>query len=102
MINKNYKEVCLMAKYQLNQIFYYTGDDYNSPGLFKITAVKESDEHFPTRYDLKELAGERGFHGTFEASISNKYNAKAKLIDARAYDDYILKRHEKYMKRYGI
>lgn len=93
-----------MAKYQLNQIIYYTGDICNPPGLFKITAVNEPTDFAPMSYDLQELAGERGFHGTYETGIGDKYEGHCgtRFVTAKAYDDYMLKRHEKYMKRYGI
>ena len=98
-----------MAKYQVNQLFYYSGDGYNPPGLFKVTSVKETNEHYPTRYDLKELAGERKFHGTNEAGMADSYDGRKthKFVTAKAYDEYIIERHEfilknrsKHMARY--
>lgn len=89
-----------MAKYQVNQIIYYTGDIYNTPGLFKITAVNEPTEFSPTSYDLRELAGDRGFHSVFEIGIKDKYDGTCdyRFVTAKAYDEYIIERHEFILK----
>lgn len=75
-------------KYGIGQKIYYTGDQANQSGWFRI--VKANTNDYGNGYNLKELNGKREFNQTWEIGIGNIYkgNCNPRMVTEQAYNKY--------------